>query len=272
MRILLAAIFIASCGTDPRGYQGSKPDPLSLNNCPAVSVPRFDGCKVAKLYTEASKTNPNGTQQPVSNPPLWSVWKFAEAPQTLKDEWKTGDVVAEVFGYVNLGKPSEAKNVISLLERSSRFSKILDEKGKPVFKDSFSTNPNWQKVPDSVDGKVTGEVETKQMILMVPLSEDLAKDARMEISYREKNGVVTAYMFNKVAISVPLVGVIADPYGLQFKMEFYPYKNGLLTYSSAVIKLKKFQDKFGNETVGSFATSFFRWFVSELAGPVALLD
>jgi hypothetical protein len=50
-------------------------------------------------------------------------------------------------------------------------------------------------------------------------------------------------------------------------MEFYPYKNGILTYSSAVIKLKKFQDKFGNDTVGSFATSFFRWYVSELAGP-----
>lgn len=267
MRIIFIAMFMASCGTDPKDFLKEKPDSLSLNNCPEVSVPRFDGCKVAKLYTEASKPDTNGNQQPVSNLPLWSVWKFAEAPQALKDEWKTGEVIAEVFGYVNLGKPSDSKNVVSLLERSSRFSKILDEKGKPVFKDSYSTNQNWQKIPDSVDGKVSGEVETKQMILMVPLSEDLAKDARMEISYREKDGVVTAYMFNKVAISVPLVGVIADPYGLQFKMEFYPYKNGILTYSSAVIKLKKFQDKFGNDTVGSFATSFFRWYVSELAGP-----
>jgi hypothetical protein len=202
MRIIFIAMFMASCGTDPKDFLKEKPDSLSLNNCPEVSVPRFDGCKVAKLYTEASKPDSNGNQQPVSNLPLWSVWKFAEAPQALKDEWKTGEVIAEVFGYVNLGKPSDSKNVVSLLERSSRFSKILDEKGKPVFKDSYSTNQNWQKMPDSVDGKVSGEVETKQMILMVPLSEDLAKDARMEISYREKDGVVTAYMFNKVAISV----------------------------------------------------------------------
>ncbi|MEI8027765.1 MAG: hypothetical protein WCI18_15560 [Pseudomonadota bacterium] len=266
MKLAFISLILVSCGTDLKTPKGQT-DHLPLNDCAPIAVPRFDGCKVAALYTENSKVDESGKTIPLSKAPLWSVWKFNEAPQALRDEWKTGDVIAEVYGYVNLGTPSDAKNVISLLERSSRFSKMLDEKGKPIFKDSYSTNKDWQKVADTVDGKVTGDIETKQLILMVPLSESLVKDARMEISYSEKAGIVSAYMYNKVAISVPLVGVIADPYGLQFKMEFYPYKNGILSYSSAVIKLKKFQDKFGNEVVGSFATSFFRWYISELTDP-----
>jgi len=266
MRIIFLTMILASCGAENRSSK-DQPDAFELNDCPPLDVPRFDGCKVASVYTEDSKVDDSGKTLPVSKLPLWAAWKFNEAPQALRDEWKTGDVIAEVHGYINLGTTADTKKVISLLERSSRFSKMLDDKGKPVFKDSYSTNKDWQKVADTVDGKVTGDIETKQLILMVPLADGLVKDARMEISYKEKAGIVSAYMYNKVAISVPLVGVIADPYGLQFKMEFYPYKNGILSYSSAVLKLKKFQEKFGNDAVGSFATSFFRWYISELTDP-----
>ena len=134
MKLAFISLILISCGTDIQKNKGQI-DHIPLNGCAPTGVPRFDGCKVAALYTEDSKVE-NGKTIPISKAPLWAVWKFNEAPQALRDEWKTGDVIAEVHGYVNLQAPSDPKNIVSLLERSSRFSKILDEKGKPVFKDS----------------------------------------------------------------------------------------------------------------------------------------
>ena len=265
--IVLAIFFLGGCGDD--SIKTKLGDTNLTDDCTPINA-RFDTCIVSKVFSDKMDKNQSGSDIPVSRPPIFDVWKFPEAPEKFRAEWKTGDFGAETYGYINLGKSPETKYVISLMERSSRFSKMVDEQGKQIFKDSYNTAENWKKVPDLVDGKVTGEPESRLMVLVFPFTETLARDVRMSLAFSEKEGTILAYLFNKEAINLPLVGTVADPYGLQFKMEFYPYKNGVLSYSSTVVKLKKFQDKFGKETVGSFVNSFFRWYVNELTLPIPI--
>jgi hypothetical protein len=264
---ILFLSFLTSCGDEPKklNFGGTN---LS-DECTYINQ-RFDTCIISKVYSDKIDKNPSGSDVPVSRPPIYDVWKFGEAPEKFKAEWKTGDFGAETFGYINLGSTPVTKYIVSLMERSSRFAKMIDEKGKPVFKDSFNTSSGWKKSPDVVDGEVTGDLESRLMVLVFPFSESISRELKMSLSFSEKDGSVLAYLYNKEAVNLPIVGTVADPYGLQFKMEFYPYKNGVLSYSSTVVKLKKFQDKFGKDTVGGFVNSFFRWYVSELTSPLPI--
>jgi len=261
LRYLLLTLAVG-CGTSVDDKDSSTGIGLD-SECPAINS-RFDSCLAAKLFSSEVAEGPNGEKVPVSKSPSYKAWFFRDAPEAFKTEWKSGGVGGEVYGYIHLIGDFTPKNMVALLENGSRFSQIKRQDGTSVFKDSFSAKIDWSRVPDNSDGIVSKPGELHPIVLGLPVADKLSVDLRMYMQIYQDGENIRGYFYNKESVKAPLVGVIADPYGLQFKMEFFPWKGGILAYTSAVVTLKKFEDKFNPAGVGDLAKSLFHWYVSEL--------
>lgn len=260
--LIVLSLLLSGCGNDGVRNEGVIAQADLDLTCEVYNL-RFDDCEIDSLYSDETKFK-NGKAVPVSRDPQTYFWKFSDAPDNVKNEWKFGEYVSVFKGYLNIGENvgnDQLGQLISFFEKISDFKEIRSSDGKKIFNNTFNSSPKWERIPDQVDGAIVDSGDYFKLVL-----ELVAKGVSVQV----KSGMIltidddkfSVYMRNEKQVKTFLTGVILNKDGMRLKWEFYPYRNGYLVWGASVISPKKFEEDIKNVFSQEFSKSVFSWFTN----------
>lgn len=239
----------------------------SLSAAPSDWSRRFVQAQIDAVYSEEVDRG-----KPVSRPPVFAFYDNQNQAPDLAREMGPFNRAAELRAYINLNQDplflAPTRWVVAM-EAVSGWSKMRNAKGEPVFREAVTIDASGNRLPDSVDGELTGGKQTHFARVRIPVqAATVTADIQVDL---ENNGRwLNTKMVNVREIRAPLVGTIINQGGFRILIELYPYRSGFLVYGATAAKLEKLADQMKPEDLGAQIGAILNWLTGQLLGQRAL--
>lgn len=269
--MLGTSTLITHCAVEPSDNQSSVAATASIP--PAWQISASDAEAIQSKDFEVK----DGKKWPVSKAFASTPYSGDKIPSALIDYlWPFTDRDVSVSlvekGFLHTGVPINSnyeKSMISKFEALSTWVEIRAPYGDPVYTEAFTTDEAGNRIADQVDGVISGNTETIHGRVKFNSPNSAVPMVLDVVMNRSSDGALHIRIHNTKNVSMFPLGAIILENKMQIALDMYPYGNGWLMYTGALLKLQKFENaEIGPKIISFIVEGTMAWIKEKVVQPV----